>query len=334
GQLYAFSTVGSVLGILITGYFLLPFLGISGSLFTAAALVFITFFLGKRYIFGTVGLSAIVFLASVITNSHSENVLLDKSNGYHRIKVISSQEDPNVRLLYLDSTLEGAMLLGSSNPGMPYHRSGVLIADVIPDLARCLFLGGGTFSIPKYIKSKYPGAEVNVAEIDPDVMKAAEEFFELPSELNVLIGDARRILKDSQTSFDLIVNDAFRGVRNIPFHLVTRQFHKLVAEKLSLKGIYAVNVMGYPVESRLVSSVTRTLKQDFTYVNHFRSMKEGIQNIWILASKQPISVGRPVLSEAEAGMIFTDNHAPVEFLIALDLLSQTKILHRETTQKF
>jgi spermidine synthase len=183
-------------------------------------------------------------------------------------------------------------------------------------------MGGGSFSMPKYIKFRHPNVEVDVAEIDPDVVKAAEEFLELSGDFNILIGDARRILKDSLNQYDLIMNDAFHGVRKIPFHLVTQEFNRLISQRLSSKGIYAINVRGRNLESRLVTSVIRTLKQDFRYVNHFPASEEDSDNNWILASHLPIPFGNSVLSEAETGMVLTDNHAPVEFLIASDFVRE------------
>jgi hypothetical protein len=52
-------------------------------------------------------------------------------------------------------------------------------------------------------------------------------------------------------------------------------------------------------------------------------MTREIQNIWILAAAQPISLGSPAPAPA-AGTIFTDNHAPVEYLIALDLTRESR----------
>jgi len=324
GRLYAWSTVGSVLGVLATGYLLLPLLGVSGALFAAAGLVFATFLLGKRLLLGAVGLGIVVLLAATAPAQRARNVLVDTSNGYHRIRVTAARENPQVRHLYLDSTIEGMVRLGSTAPVMPYQSHGVLIADAVPHLKRIFFLGGGTFSMPKHIRAKYPGVEIEVAEIDPDVVRVAEAFLEMPTGLTVSIGDARRILKHARKEYDLIVTDAFHGVREIPFHLVTREFHRLVAARLSPGGLYAVNVMGHPRESRLVQSMTRTLAEDFRHVRHLTFMTREIQNIWILAAAQPIPLGDPAPASAGAGMIFTDNHAPVEYLIALDLTREPR----------
>jgi hypothetical protein len=51
----------------------------------------------------------------------------------------------------------------------------------------------------------------------------------------------------------------------------------------------------------------------------FPIMKADVQNIWVLAGAQPLPIGEPAPPSAEAGMVLTDNHAPVEFLIALDV---------------
>lgn len=319
GRLYACSTVGSVLGVLLTGYLLLPLLGIAGALYTAAGLVFAAFFAAKRVLIGTAGLGGVILLAAAAGGDRSAGLLLDRSNGYHRIRVVSSREDPRVRQLFLDSTIEGMTRLGSREAVMDYHRHGVRIAEALPGIGRCFFLGGGSFSMPKQIKSTHPSAVVEVAEIDPDVVAAARRFLELPPNLDVAVGDARRILKESGGQYDLIVNDAFHGVRKIPFHLVTREFNRLVAQRLTARGIYAVNVLGHRLESRLVRSVTATLRQDFRHVHHFTFMQADVQNIWVLAGAQPLPIGEPAPPSAEAGMIFTDNHAPVEFLIALDV---------------
>jgi hypothetical protein len=70
--------------------------------------------------------------------------------------------------------------------------------------------------------------------------------------------------------------------------------------------------------------MTRTLAEDFRHVRHLTFMTREIQNIWILAAAQPIPLGDPAPASAGAGMIFTDNHAPVEYLIALDLTREPR----------
>jgi len=325
GRLYAFSTVGSVMGVLITGYLLLPVLGIAGALLTGAACVFVTFIPARHFVFGIIGFSVVIASATFVEGPRADNILMDKSNGYHRIRVVTSEKFPDLRLLYLDSSLEGAVKLSSTNPGLGYQRDGVRIVAQLPNIERCLFLGGGSFSMPRFLKAKYPDLTIDVAEIDPDVLDAAKTFLELSPGLNIFVGDARRVLASRPEKYDLIMNDAFHGLRKIPFHLVTRQFHQIVADKLTPKGIYAINVIGRAQQSRLLSSMIQTLEQDFKWVNIAEAVKEGPQNLWILASNHPIPVGGAASTDPGKGTILTDNHAPVEFLVVADLMEEKTI---------
>ena len=322
GQCYAWSTVGSVLGVLLTGYVLLPQLGISGAMMVGASIVFVMILISGRLLLGLAGL-ILVLLGGIVSCHTDAGVLYDRSNGYHRIRIIASPCDPydkNIRTLLLDSTVEGAVELGSSYPVLSYQRKINQIARVVPELSHVFFIGGGSFSMPRYIKETYPDAIIDVAEIDPDLVNAAHKYLELTDELNVLVGDGRRVLGERTLTYDLIVNDAFHGVRKIPFHLVTREFNRLVRDRLTAQGVYAVNAIGHPTDSRLVSSVTRTIMEEFEHVSLLYDSRDSVQNVWVLASRTPITLGRSPLTREAGGQILTDDNAPVEFLIAADLV--------------
>lgn len=326
GQVYALSTLGSVIGVLVTGYLLLPFLGIRGALFTGAGCVFFTLILFRGFSLGATGLAIVCLITFGYSQSHSEEVLLDKSNGFHRIRVLKNKADESIRLLFLDNTLEGAVKLGSSNPGVPYQRAGARIALQLSPLDRCFFLGGGSFSIPRFVKERSPETTVDVAEIDRDVVEASREFLELGHGSNIHIGDGRRVLSQSEYRYDLIMNDAFHGLRAIPFHLLTREFNGLVAEKLTDNGVYCLNVMGDFEKSRLVASIVKTLRQNFKYITRMDSGKRGAGNYWLLAANHHTAMGDPVALLPDRGMVLTDNHAPVEYLVATDVVKEKRDL--------
>ena len=321
GQCYAWSTVGSVGGVLLTGYVLLPFLGISGAMLVGSGVVFAIILMNWQRLVGVAGILAVI-LGGFASSSHDEYVLLDKSNGYHRIQVKTYPDRPNLRALFLDSTPEGVVELGSSYPVMEYQRQISHIAQAVPEISHAFFIGGGSFSMPRHLKTISPEAVIDVVEIDPDVVKAAKEFLELSEECNVFIGDGRQVLRQQSVLYDLIVNDAFHGVRKIPFHLVTREFLRVVRNKLTPKGLYAVNALGHPVNSQLVRSVLQTVMGEFEHVSLLYDARDEKQNMWILASQSPISQGQPPPANETKGRLLTDNNAPVEFLIAADLVQQ------------
>lgn len=259
------------------------------------------------------------------------SALFDKSNGYHRIRIVTSPDDQEVRTLYLDSTREGAVRLGSSEPVLGYQKNVRQFVETIPRLSHALFVGGGAFTLPRYIKASFPHANVDVVEIDPDVVDCAYKYLELSSEVNVLVGDGRQVLSSRDVTYDLIVNDAFNGFRKIPFHLVSREFSRLVKSRLSREGVYAVNVIGHATKGSLVGSVVRTLMKEFEHVSLFRR-HEG--NIWILASQTSVTPGDGLPKEDMGGQVLTDNHSPVEFLIVKDLITaQLSTYFRDDTSE-
>ncbi|OGW79852.1 MAG: hypothetical protein A3G33_02450 [Omnitrophica bacterium RIFCSPLOWO2_12_FULL_44_17] len=324
GECYAWSTVGSIIGVLLTGYVLLPQLGIKGAMIVGASAVFFALFLnGGKYVLVIAAL--FILLNFIFSPRANSSVLLDRNNGYHRIRIVELPGDLKMRTLYLDSTVEGGVKMGDVEPILKYQKRIGEIAQTIPGFSSAFFLGGGSFSMPRYLKSVYPNVQMDVAEIDPDVEKAARTFLELDRKIHVMIGDGRQVLRSQNASYDLIVNDAFHGVREIPFHLITREFNHLVKTKLSTRGIYAINVIGYGFQSELVSGVTRTLKEDFQYVTFFSAAVKSVKNIWILASESPLSLGDKAMEPGTKGKLLTDNCAPVDFLIAKDL---ARISHR------
>ena len=87
-------------------------------------------------------------------------------------------------------------------------------------------LGGGGFTIPRYVEATRPGSDSLVLELDPGVVRLAEDELglETSDRLRVRTGDARGHLRDvADDSADLVVGDAFGG-RAVPYHLATREF--------------------------------------------------------------------------------------------------------------
>lgn len=172
--------------------------------------------------------------------------------------------------------------------------------------------------MPAYLKSRYPDLDIDAAEIDPDVVDAARTFLGLEPDFDILIGDGRCLLREQPGKYDLIVNDAFKGLKEIPFHIVTGEFHQLVVSKLSPGGIYAVNVVGRPLESRLTRSMLHTLEREFDNVSIVNNASGCVDNIWILASRAPLHYGRKPAETEMDGLFLSDDRSPVEYFIARD----------------
>jgi len=135
-------------------------------------------------------------------------------------------------------------------------------------------LGGG--STQRSFEYYYPKASVQSVEIDPVVLKTAEDYFHFrqSDRQKVQVEDGRVFLRRIPAKYDLIILDAYvqgRYGSGIPQHLVTREFFELVRNHLSTNGLVAYNVIGTPSGWRadIIGAMYRTLKAVFPQVYYF-----------------------------------------------------------------
>ena len=120
------------------------------------------------------------------------------------------------------------------------HAVDLLAAPGAP--LRALHLGGGAWTLPRYVAATRPGSAQRVAEIDgalADLVAAR-----LPADddgIEVVVGDARAVLARTPGPLDLVVLDVFAGART-PAHLTTRECVAEVARVLAPRGVLVANV--------------------------------------------------------------------------------------------
>ena len=180
----------------------------------------------------------------------SQPTVVQTSYAHARIEADPSR--PAGRLLYLDGIeCSYVDLADPAHIEFGYVRR---LADAIDLVAapaapiRVTHLGGGGFSLPRYVGATRPGSRQIVYEYDEGLVELARAELGLRTspELRVKIGDARtRLARRSARSADVVVGDAFVG-RHIPDHLASVEFAELVKSVLRPGGIYAMNVIDAP----------------------------------------------------------------------------------------
>src|SRR3546814_6808374 len=80
--------------------------------------------------------------------------------------------------------------------------------------------------------------------------------------LHGIHADARATLArlPADQRFDLILGDAFHDF-SIPPHLVTREFHRLVRDRLAPGGAYAINVIDQSENPRFTFALVKTMQR-------------------------------------------------------------------------
>lgn len=108
---------------------------------------------------------------------------------------------------------------------------------------RVLHLGGGAWTLPRYVATTRPASVQRVVDIDAALVELVAT--RLPADglgIEVVVGDARAALgRVPRRSVDLLVLDVFAGART-PAHLTSLEFVGSAAAVLDDGGVYAANV--------------------------------------------------------------------------------------------
>jgi spermidine synthase len=180
-------------------------------------------------------------------------------------EVIPEGRRPWRRLLRLDG--EDASHVDLRDPrslDFAYVRRLADVVDVVhPPRAPVdvVHLGGGGFTLPRYVAATRPGSDQEVAEPDVELTHLAREHLGLRSSprLRVRAVDGRRLLERRRdASADLVVLDAFVALR-VPGHLADPGFAALARRVLRDDGILACNVVEPPPQLRDEPSEARPL---------------------------------------------------------------------------
>lgn len=207
-------------------------------------------------------------------------IKFDTMAGPCRIFTIE-RKDGLVRVMNVAGTMQSATYLDDDTYcDLPYAYTrdydsmffaGVPVRDV-------LVLGGGGYSYPKHLIAHHPKTYVTCVEIDPVITAIACRYFfvdrlfeeydlDETGRLQLVEGDAREFLEETDERYDAIVNDCFSGMSLVE-SLVTREAVQLYHEHLRENGVYLANAIG-AIEgprSRTMRRIMRTLASEFAHV--------------------------------------------------------------------
>lgn len=293
GNIYAISTVGSIMGTLLTGFYIIPNLGIKTTLFSLSMILIANgvLFLRKRkllpLVLGLILNSAVPQLVNFKPSS-TQLMLYENYSPYQYMRVVDSTEK-NTRTLSVGYGAQARISLNPTDPLLGYPRYQKLIYALNPNIKKAFFIGLGAGAMPKDMHEK-TDANITVVEIDPTVVEVAKRFFNFSEDakMRVEIGDGRILLRNSNEMYDYIVVDAYLAPIP-PFHLTTAEFVKELKSHLNPGGIVFINIIS-PTEgpkAALFRSILKTYKNSFKniYIFPLEMMNHTVRNnIVILAT--------------------------------------------------
>ncbi|MBA3376664.1 MAG: fused MFS/spermidine synthase [Actinobacteria bacterium] len=335
GRLYALSTAGSLLGTFLPALILIPAIGTQRTFLVIAALLAASacFLLGVRYLVVAAVLAALVVLPPGAIKA--ERGLLHEETSYHQYIQVVERSDGR-RVLHLN---EGVAVHSVWQPGENVLTGGVWDAFLaLPPLLgrpleRVAILGNAAGTTARALGVYYPDADIDGVELDPAVSRVGRRFFGLEDNprLTVHDADARPFLRRTDNRYDLIIVDAYHQPY-VPFYLATREFFRLVRERLTPGGIVALNVAAVPGDRRLVDGIGRTVAAELSQVLQWPALRF---NTLVLGLTQPLAaqefqrrlangpadvaslrqlLARDVRALTASGRPWTDDRAPVEWI--------------------
>jgi spermidine synthase len=279
GTLYAISTAGSILGTFASGFFLISFLGTRNLLFITGLLLLLSalLLLELRKAMRTALLVAAFVLVCPFHYYRSgprpnPDMIFFKESDYYTIRLMRSPGDDGERLvtLYLDQSTHSCSDLNDPfNLQYRYIRS---YREIVgwrfgtEEAFATLSIGGGGYTFPRFLETKYPKARIDVVEIDPVVTRVSKQYLGVApaSRIRTFNEDGRWFVMnhEEQGTYDLILLDAFNDL-SIPYHLTTREFALELKRLLAEDGLLVANVIDRFEEGSFLPAYIRTLESVF-----------------------------------------------------------------------
>ena len=205
---------------------------------------------------------------------------------------ITVADNGSRRNLYLDGdTLQSSMLLADPNMlDLEYSQAMMCALLFQPAPKKVLMVGLGGGSLVKFLLEFFPDAEIDVAEIDPEVVRVAHNFFLLPRTRRLLITPApgEKVVADyleAGERYDLLLLDAFDD-SGPARALLEKQFLGNCKALLAPGGVFAMNLWNRPVDNFPANHAT--LKELFGRGTQKLLMSQANTNGIVFGMERPV----------------------------------------------
>ena len=318
GRLLTWNTMGAVVGSLLTGFVIMPSIGLRGAfammgLILAAAAIITA--VAMRFRTGAILGFVVGLLLVVVASVGGDKWRYAFSSGVFRwhdtdeTLKLKTDRIPYVNLLFYKDAADATVTIESekSNPGFVSLRiNGKPDASSRGDLPTQIYLG----QIPMIIKPDgkdvfvfgfgsgitaatilgYPVEHMTIAENCDPVLEAAK-FFDpwnhvvmTNSRVKIYREDARTVLKLSPRKYDIIFSEPSNpwtvGVGSV----FSREFYRIAAKRLKPGGLFAQWFHTYEMEDKVIFLVLRTFAEAFP---NMEIWDVGGGDIYLLGSDQP-----------------------------------------------
>jgi len=235
-------------------------------------------------------LYAAAFAALAALGCAAQTVIYEKASPYNTI--IVTEDHKGLRTLLFERGGGRQSVVKPGDPDhleLPYARVALAGLALCEEPRRILVVGLGGGTLPMFLRTHYPAATIDVAEIDPDVVDVAKKFFGFVDDERVRahVSDGRQFIERArQADYDVIFLDAF-GAHDVPKQLTTKEFLQITRRALKPNGVVVSNVWR-PASNPLYDSMVRTHQETFEEL-FILDVPGDVNNIFLaLPRRQPL----------------------------------------------
>lgn len=311
GRVYAFNAIGAALGAFLSGFVLIPMLGITKALLVFAilnALIGIVLLVLNPYITARhrslYAVIAVVIISIPFIYAQRNIVFLKLKEGQ---RLLFYEEGPldtisvvqywyGVRRLLVDRIeVAGTDPVMLTDQKTLAHLPMLLLKDPKSALVFGFGTGGTSWSFLRYQELN----RLDVVEISPTILKTASLFeksnhniLDNPRDprLNIIIDDARNYLRMNNTSYDIIEVDVTDFSYKDNASLYTLEYFKLCKKRLTQDGMTVAWVPLRAVSEASFLTVLRTFSHVFpnTYIWYFNNYPT--HYVLMLGANAPLNI--------------------------------------------
>jgi spermidine synthase len=327
GRLYAFNTVGAMLGSLFAGFLLIPWIGVKDSIVVAvifnlllggALLVLYPPFKPMALLVGAAVAVSVLFLGTrqwereLLISApylHGRNIKSDslaigidtkdviRGGG----KIIFYKEGLTATVSVRETRVDRSLQInGKTDASSRKDLTNQLLLAHLPLLLNkqrddVLVIGLGS-GITLGGAEQYPVKRIDVVETSPEVVEASGFFREYNNNsladkrVNLIIGDGRNHLYLTKKRYDVIISEPSNVWISGMGNLFSLEYFGHVKRRLKRGGVMCQWLHAYRISGENFKTVIRTFSEEFPYVTLWLTPSGSKGDYLLIGSDEPIKI--------------------------------------------
>ncbi len=316
GRVFFISTVGSVAGVLIGAFVIIPLLTNYRALLMLSVLLSIVTAVVTRFsprlpvarqqrlyfvslIVAIAGVTLLVtrdqyidLVTAANRSPFDARIRAEYSSLYGNVKVVElrlkGSDEPPVLAYVQDGLVQNRATIDGVSLSPYTYVLEALSREYAPRAKRALVLGLGAGYVPRMLSRR--GIGVTAVDINEDALQAATRFFGFdPTGIDIQWEDARTFVRRCRGGFDVVVVDLFQG-DYAPEHLFSVEFFRDVARCLTPEGVLVMNAFFQASTDTANRTLLATVRSALGSVITYRL--PGANAFIVASSHQPAVVRR------------------------------------------